>query len=126
MISFEKFTMMDDIPIYQQIVLFLKRGIVAGVIADGDELPSRRVLSTLLGVNPNTVQKAYRQLEEESLIRSHSGAKSFVVLEGGRAKQIKAELLKNDVQSIIHAMKQSGISRSEALGLMDTLWEEGI
>lgn len=126
MISFEKFIMTDDIPIYQQIVLFLKRGIVAGVIADGDELPSRRVLSTLLGVNPNTVQKAYRQLEEEALIRSHSGAKSFVVLEDGRAKLIRAELLKNDVQSIIHAMKQTGISRIEALELIDTLWEEDI
>ena len=76
MISFESFIMEDGMPIYLQIILFVKRGIIAGVIADGEELPSRRVLSALLGVNPNTVQKAYRMLEEEGLIQSHSGAKS--------------------------------------------------
>ena len=78
MISFESFIMEDGRPIYLQIILFVKRGIIAGVIADGEELPSRRVLSALLGVNPNTVQKAYRMLEEEGLIQSHSGAKSYV------------------------------------------------
>ena len=62
MISFESFIMEDGMPIYLQIILFVKRGIIAGVIVDGDELPSRRVLSALLGVNPNTVQKAYRML----------------------------------------------------------------
>lgn len=78
LISFEGFHMEEGIPIYQQILLYLKRGAVAGDIRDGDELPSRRALSALLGVNPNTVQKAYRQLEEEGLIYSHTGAKSCV------------------------------------------------
>ena len=68
-ISFDGFAMDDKSPIYNQIVLFIKRGAVAGSIADGDELPSRRVLSALLGVNPNTVQKAYRLLEDEGLIQ---------------------------------------------------------
>ena len=49
--------MQDGSLIYQQILLFIKRGVIVGTIKDGDELPSRRVLSALLGVNPNTVQK---------------------------------------------------------------------
>ena len=57
---------------------YVKRGVVSGAIVDGDELPSRRVVSALLGVNPNTVQKAYRALEDEGLIESHTGAKSRV------------------------------------------------
>ena len=73
MVSFEGFTLSGNAPIYQQILLFLKRGAVSGTIRDGDELPSRRVLSALLGVNPNTVQKAYRLLEEEGLMTSHTG-----------------------------------------------------
>lgn len=81
MISFDGFHMEEGTPIYQQILLFLKRSAVSGEIQDGDELPSRRALSALLGVNPNTVQKAYRQLEEEGLIRSHTGAKSCMVLD---------------------------------------------
>ena len=80
MISFDSFVMEEGVPLYQQILLYVKRGIAGGTIQDGDELPSRRVLSALLGVNPNTVQKAYRLLEEEGLIQSRSGAKSCVVL----------------------------------------------
>ena len=65
MISFDDFLLLPGTPIYWQIILYLKRGIAAGTVANGDELPSRRTLSALLGVNPNTVQKAYRLLEEE-------------------------------------------------------------
>ena len=68
MISFEGFKTEDGTPVYQQILLYIKRGAVAGTIADGDDLPSRRMLSALLGINPNTVQKAFRLLEEEGLI----------------------------------------------------------
>lgn len=80
MISFDSFLMEDGIPIYPQIILFLKRGMGSGAIQDGDELPSRRTLSARLGVNPNTVQKSYHILEEEGLITSQSGAKSCVIL----------------------------------------------
>ena len=78
MISFERFVPEEGVPIYLQILRYVKREAVAGLIRDGDELPSRRVLSALLGVNPNTVQKAYRMLEEESLIQSHTGTASLM------------------------------------------------
>lgn len=124
MISFEGFTLQEGVPIYQQIVLYLKRGIVGGTVQDGDELPSRRMLSALLGVNPNTIQKAYRQLEEEGLIQSHTGAKSYVQLPQGRAKTVGAELLQSDMKTIIRAMKQTGADKQQALDLMSSLWEE--
>ena len=84
MISFADFHPREGPPIYQQIILHIKRGAAAGTVVHGDELPSRRTLSALLGVNPNTVQKAYRLLEEEGLIQSHAGAKSCMVLSPGR------------------------------------------
>ena len=72
MISFEKFIMDDNGPIYAQIVRFVKRGIVAGNIGDEEEMPSRRILSSLLGVNPNTIQrsegKAKRVLDKRKLV----------------------------------------------------------
>lgn len=64
MLSFSGFRLEDGSPIYQQIIRYLEQGIAAGTIRDGDGLPSRRVLSAQLGVNPNTVQKACRMLEE--------------------------------------------------------------
>ena len=123
MISFEKFIMEDGTPIYLQILLYIKRGIIAGTIADGDELPSRRVLSALLGVNPNTVQKAYRMLEEEGLIASHSGAKSYMVLPQDTIQRVRAELLEGDARTIVSAMKQMGLSKSEALALLEKYWD---
>ena len=123
MISFDSFLLEAGSPIYQQILLFIKRGIIAGVIRDGDELPSRRMLSALLGVNPNTVQKAYRLLEEEGLIRSHSGAKSLMDLDAGKTAAVRRELLENDAKVIVSAMRQMGLSREDALALIDTYWE---
>jgi len=122
-ISFEHFLMEDGIPIYLQILLFMKRGIIAGTILHGDELPSRRVLSALLGVNPNTVQKAYRMLEEEGLIASHAGAKSYVVLNEDVVTRIRGELLENDARSVISAMRQMGLSKSEALAIIEKYWD---
>ena len=122
MISFDSFLMEAGIPIYLQIILFIKRGMVSGQIRSGDELPSRRVLSALLGVNPNTVQKAYRMLEEEVLLSSHTGAKSFVVLDEATLARLRSELLKNDARTLIDAMKQMGLSKEEALALIENHW----
>lgn len=122
MISFEEFLMQDGSPIYLQILLYIKRGVVAGTVVDGDELPSRRMLSARLGVNPNTVQKAYRMLEEEGLIRSHSGAKSYMVLEEATISRIRAELLEADAQNAVYTLKQMGVTMDEAIALIRTYW----
>ena len=123
MITFESFLMEDGTPIYLQILLFIKRGIIAGTIINGDELPSRRVLSALLGVNPNTVQKAYRLLEEEGLVSSHTGAKSCVVLTEESVEKIKKELLESDARSTVASLKQMGLTKAEALALIENYWD---
>ncbi len=123
MLSFDSLVLEEGMPIYLQILLFVKRGIIAGAAADGQELPSRRVLSALLGVNPNTVQKAYRLLEEEGLVQSHSGAKSFLVLDAEKIERVRKQLLENDAKSIVSAMRQMGLSKEEALALIETYWE---
>lgn len=124
MVSFAELLLTDGIPIYQQILRYVKGGIAGGTIAHGEELPSRRVVSALLGVNPNTVQKAYRLLEEEGLIQSHTGAKSCVVADQAARARVKAELVQADVRSTLSAMKAMGLSKEEALALVDQLWEE--
>ena len=123
MISFDSFSMESGIPIYQQILTFIKRGVIAGTITDGDELPSRRVLSALLGVNPNTVQKAYRLLEEEELIASHSGAKSYMLLDENKISGIRRQLLENDGKNIVFALRQMGLTKSDAVALIEKYWD---
>ncbi|MBE5868853.1 MAG: GntR family transcriptional regulator [Lachnospiraceae bacterium] len=123
MISFEDFLMEDDSPIYLQIIRYIKRGIAAGNIRHQEELPSRRVLSAFLGVNPNTIQKAYRVLEEEGLISSHSGAKSCIELDEAKARKVRRQLLEGDTGDWIRSMKQMGVSRQEAIGMMEQMWD---
>lgn len=123
MISFDNFIAEDGVPIYLQIVRHIKRGIVSGAVTNGDEVPSRRVLSALLGVNPNTIQKAYRILEEERLMESHSGAKSYMVLDDNAIAEVRNQLLQNDALSIVSALKQMGLTKQEALSLIENFWE---
>lgn len=116
--------MQEGNPIYQQILLYIKRGVIAGTIEDGDELPSRRVLSALLGVNPNTVQKAYRLLEEEKLIESLQGSKSTMVLNAEKTAAIREELLEADAKGAVQKLKQMGVTKEEAKGLIEKYWGE--
>ncbi len=124
MISFETFILEDDSPIYLQIIRYVKRGIVSGTIENGEEMISRRALSALLGVNPNTVQKAYHILEEEGIIRSRAGAKSCVEVDDVMKKQIRLTLLKQDTLEWVKAMKQMGVDWTEASKLAEENWEE--
>ena len=123
MVSFDTFTRTGSAPIYTQIVLFIQRGIAAGTICSGDELPSRRVLSALLGVNPNTIQKAYRMLEEEGVIVSRSGAKSCACAAEETVQRIRQELLTEAAEIWVSAMQQLGISKEEAFRLAENAWE---
>ena len=123
MISFESFVPDGNVPIYLQIVGFIKRGIVAGTIENGAEMPSRRMLSALLGVNPNTVQKSYAMLEEEGLIHSRSGAKSCVAADDAAIRRLRGELLGQNLKTIIDAMKQMGMTLEDAQAALSDHWE---
>lgn len=123
MISFEGFSIEEGSPIYLQIIEHIKRGAAAGTVHDGDELPSRRVMSALLGINPNTVQKAYRQLEEEGLVESRTGAKSYVRIDEKMRSVLREELLKEQLRRTAATMKQMGVSLEQALGLLSKYWD---
>ena len=124
MISFDNFSPSGTSPIYLQLVMHIKRGAAAGTVNNGDELPSRRVLSALLGINPNTVQKAFKILEDEELIESRSGAKSTMLLDDAKRARLKAELLNEDIKGIVMSLKSTGIGMDEALKLIEKSWEE--
>lgn len=124
LVTFENFAAEDGLPIYLQIIRYVKRGVAAGSIADGEELPSRRVLSARLGVNPNTVQKAYRTLEEEGVIASRSGAKSEVTLTPETVEAVRRQLLEQEAGSLVRALRQAGLDKAAALALLDRLWDE--
>ena len=124
MISFEEFHSVEGIPIYLQMIRHVKEALASGRIGDGDELPSRRILSATLAVNPNTVQKAYRQLEEEGLIQSRPGAGSRITASPQQVAQIRRELFRTEVRDTVAAMKRMGLGKEEALDLLRRLYDE--
>ena len=85
----------DSRPLYEQVKDSIRRLIIAGAMPDGEKLPAVRELAGQLAINPNTIQRAYRELESEGYIRSIHGKGSFVCAAGdadGGAR--RAELLK--------------------------------
>ena len=124
MISFEAFRQTDGTPIYLQIIRYIQQGLAAGTIRDGDELPSRRVVSALLAVNPNTVQKAFRLLEDEGLVVSRAGAKSYVQASPQQIDALRRVLLETEMQAMVDAAKRIGLTREEAHRLLDTLYDK--
>ncbi|SEU01020.1 GntR family transcriptional regulator [Paenibacillus sp. NFR01] len=86
-------------PIYEQLIEKIKEMVIHGVLQPDEQLPSVRTLSSQLTVNPNTIQKAYRELEREGYIYSLQGKGSFVAplgpeLRGGKKNEIREELLR--------------------------------
>ena len=124
MVDFSAFVAEDGLPIYLQIIRHVKRAIAAGTVQAGDELPSRRVLSAQLGVNPNTVQKAYKLLEDEGIISSRSGAKSEIALSPELVEQIRRQLLEQEAGLLVRALRQAGLEKESALALLERLWDE--
>ena len=123
LVTFEGLRLEEGMPIYLQIIRYLERGIAAGTVRDGDELPSRRVLSARLGVNPNTIQKAFRALEEAGVITSRAGAKSEVSLTPERADAIRRRLLEEEAAALVGALRQMGLDREQAAALVLQLWD---
>lgn len=124
MIDFGGFVQTEGQPIYWQIMRYIKQGLAAGTIADGEELPSRRTLSAYLTVNPNTVQKAYRLLEEEGLVQSHAGAKSCVCATEQQREALRRELTEEGMRAMVRDMKRMGLTAAEAAALVKKLYEE--
>ena len=113
-------------PIYAQLIKFVKQGLASGKILYGDEMPSRRVLSASLGINPNTVQKAYALLEAEGIITSHPGAKSLVCATEEKVEKLRAELTKAGARTAIATLKAAGYSKSEALAALEKYWDSEV
>lgn len=123
MIDFDSYKQEPGIPIYLQLENFIKRSIAAGMLKDGEELPSRRWLSARLGINPNTVQKTYSILELQGLIMSKGGSGSVVVLSDEMQKKLRKDVISLELGKTVSAMKDAGLGLEEAISIFKEYWE---
>lgn len=111
-------------PVYQQLYDDVIRLVSLGVLKSDTKLPPVRILATELGINPNTVQKAYKMLEKDGYIYSTVGRGSFVSnkLDQNQAEKIQA---KNDLKESIDKTYKKGITKDEMIELVDEITSGG-
>ncbi|OPX85489.1 MAG: HTH-type transcriptional repressor YtrA [Pelotomaculum sp. PtaB.Bin104] len=102
-------------PIYLQILQRLCRQVVRGEIKAGDKLPSVREMAILSGVNPNTVQRVYAELERLEIAEARRGLGSFITEDENRLRRLRKQLKNEQVESFIADMAETGFSPEEIL-----------
>ena len=113
----------DKRPIYEQIVDKLERLIVGGGLEANYKMPSVRSLALELSVNPNTIQRAYAQLEQEGYIYTVSGRGSFVAHECEWRSGKVAEVTKA-LEEILVKVKEAGMDFETALQVLNKVFKE--
>lgn len=108
-----------SLPVYAQIVDQIKRAIASGSLTTGDSLPSLRETALKLRINPLTVGKAYKQLEQEGLIETRHGLGSYVSADGGATDAFRRESLAREIDNLIIDAFHMGVSPNELKQLFD-------
>ena len=121
---FKDMNLNDSEPVYQQIIKYVKIKIHLGVIQNGEELASRRVLAGTVGINPNTVHKAYKLLEEEGILSTGNNVKSAVIVNEEIKDNIKEELTNLATKEFVNYAKKINLSFKDTVGLITQLWDE--
>lgn len=115
---------MSRTPVYEQLVDQVEKFILTGILSEGDKIPSVRSLSMELSVNPNTIQKAFSELDRRGLINSVPGKGCFVSEKAKKALQVSRrgnlEVLSDQVRELALA----GISKEEIISCVEKVFGE--
>lgn len=111
----------DARPIYEQVKDGLRRLMVTGVIQEGEKLPSVRTMAGTLAINPNTIQRAYAELEAEGFIYSVPGKGSFAArrLGAGEAHAARRAALMERLRELIAELRYLNVTDGEIIALMN-------
>lgn len=121
---FDDMILNDSEPVYQQIIKYVKIKIHLRKIQNGDELASRRMLAGTLGINPNTVQKAYKVLEECGILSTGNNVKSSVIVDEKIKESIRDELTNVTAKEFVDYAKKINLSFKDTVGLITKLWDD--
>ncbi len=106
----------DGVPVYLQIIQLVRNGVALGTLHSGDQLPTVRELAVKLAVNPNTVAKAYRDLEREGMVETVSGKGTFV-----RESRIgvETERLEHMIDMVVIEAHNAGLTIDDLVGRLE-------
>ena len=113
---------MSRVPVYEQIIKQVEEQVLTGILKEGDKLPSVRSLSVKLSINPNTIQKAYTELDRRQLIITVPGKGSFISekaieVVGANSREKMTELIK-----IIRELALAGVTKEEIINNIEEVF----
>lgn len=116
----------NNIPIYIQIMNYIKKLLAKGELKNGDKLISVRDMSEKFKVNPNTVQRAYSELERENITFTKRGMGTFVTENENIILDLKEELCDEIINSFLYNMNELGFDKKEILNIIQEKLKGGV
>ncbi len=118
----------SGVPIYKQLIQQIEKGVMGEILKPGDRLPTVREVALELTVNPNTVARAYRELEHGGIIESVQGRGTFIAGNVSPPREDEKEIhLKQMLAELIDEVRQLGISPAKFKELLEEViseWEK--
>ena len=114
--------MRDRKPIYEQLIDNIRSLAVRGLVKPDEHLPSVRALAAELAINPNTIQKAYAELERQNVIYSLPGRGNFISGDIAGVTQVEKKRHTEALRQQFSEAKQAGVEKREILTLLDEIY----
>ncbi|MDF2502942.1 MULTISPECIES: GntR family transcriptional regulator [Clostridium] len=108
----------ENIPIYIQIMNYIKERIITEELKKGEKLPSVRELAEFIKVNPNTVQRAYQELERENVAHSQRGLGRYITEDEGKVRLLKKEMADKFIYTFVEGMSKLGYNSQEIIEIL--------
>ena len=112
-------------PVYVQVIRHFKEQIAKGFFEPGQEIPSRRELANQLKINPNTAQRAYKEMEEQGLIFTEGNMPSCITKDETVLKSVREELIVEAVDLFLSSIKSINVPLPEVLELVKEKYDSG-
>ncbi|NMO97567.1 GntR family transcriptional regulator [Paenibacillus lemnae] len=113
----------NNLPIYLQIMNYIKKQIITGKLQPGDKIPSVRELAVELQINPNTIQRTFQELEREEIVETRRGLGRYVTSEESKIMSIKKEMAGDLIQHFIQGMQELGFKEKDILTIVSDAFE---
>ena len=114
----------DRKPIYEQLTDNIKNLVLRGILSPDEQLPGVRTLAVELAINPNTIQKAYGELERQGIIYSLQGRGSFVTNNVEHFRALERESILSEIEKAFLNANQAGLSKADICALADKIWRD--
>ena len=113
---------MSRVPVYEQIIKQVEEQVLTGILKEGDKLPSVRSLSVKLSINPNTIQKAYTELDRRQLIITVPGKGSFISEKAIEVVGANSREKMTELNKIIRELALGGVTKEEIINNIEEVF----